>query len=81
MNVTEGNVAFKNFELVSKVGQYGASPDTKLDLTVSNTVAYQLSKYTDKGTLVFKVLGDKNVVTSEIGSQAVQVNVLNNPNL
>ncbi|RAT05614.1 S-layer protein [Bacillus cereus] len=46
VNVTEGNVAFKNFELVSKVGQYGASPDTKLDLNVSDTVAYQLSKYT-----------------------------------
>ncbi|SME18723.1 S-layer protein precursor [Bacillus mobilis] len=46
VNVTEGNVAFKNFELVSKVGQYGQSPDTKLDLNVSNTVAYQLSKYT-----------------------------------
>ncbi|PFC78044.1 S-layer protein [Bacillus cereus] len=46
VNVTEGNVAFKNFELVSKVGQYGASPDTKLDLNVSNKVEYQLSKYT-----------------------------------
>ncbi|HHQ8912156.1 TPA: S-layer homology domain-containing protein [Bacillus cereus] len=46
VNVTEGNVAFKNFELVSKVGQYGASPDTKLDLNVANTVEYQLSKYT-----------------------------------
>ncbi|MCU5471385.1 S-layer protein EA1 [Bacillus paranthracis] len=46
VNVTEGNVAFKNFELVSKVGQYGASPDTKLDLNISDTVAYQLSKYT-----------------------------------
>ncbi|AAP24884.1 MULTISPECIES: S-layer protein EA1 [Bacillus] len=46
VNVTEGNVAFKNFELVSKVGQYGQSPDTKLDLNVSTTVEYQLSKYT-----------------------------------
>ncbi|KAB2454282.1 S-layer homology domain-containing protein [Bacillus sp. CH126_4D] len=46
VNVTEGNVAFKNFELVSKVGQYGQSPDTKLDLNVSNKVEYQLSKYT-----------------------------------
>ncbi|MDM5237850.1 S-layer homology domain-containing protein [Bacillus cereus] len=46
VNVTEGNVAFKNFELVSKVGKYGESPDTKLDLNVSNTVEYQLSKYT-----------------------------------
>ncbi|PFD71960.1 S-layer protein [Bacillus cereus] len=46
VNVTEGNVAFKNFELVSKVGQYGTSPDTKLDLNVSNKVEYQLSKYT-----------------------------------
>ena len=46
MNVTEGNVAFKNFELVSKVGQYGESPDSKLDLNVANTVEYQLSKYT-----------------------------------
>ncbi|MBE7097832.1 S-layer homology domain-containing protein [Bacillus cereus] len=48
VNVTEGNVAFKNFELVSKVGQYGQSPDTKIDLNVSNTVAYQLSKYTSE---------------------------------
>lgn len=39
------------------------------------------TKYTDKGTLVLKVLGDKDVITSEIGSQAVHVNVLNNPNL
>ena len=46
VNVTEGNVAFKNFELVSKVGQYGESPDSKLDLNVANTVEYQLSKYT-----------------------------------
>ncbi|HDR4710063.1 TPA: S-layer homology domain-containing protein [Bacillus paranthracis] len=46
VNVTEGNVAFKNFELVSKVGQYGASPDTKVDRNVSTTVEYQLSKYT-----------------------------------
>ncbi|MFN0622738.1 S-layer protein EA1 [Bacillus anthracis] len=46
VNVTEGNVAFKNFELVSKVGQYGQSPDAKLDLNVSTTVEYQLSKYT-----------------------------------
>nr|ADU04488.1 S-layer protein [Bacillus thuringiensis] len=48
VNVTEGNVAFKNFELVSKVGQYGESPDTKLDLNVSNKVEYQLSKYTSE---------------------------------
>ncbi|SCM92529.1 S-layer protein EA1 [Bacillus mycoides] len=48
VNVTEGNVAFKNFELVSKVGQYGESPDTKLDLNVSSTVEYQLSKYTSE---------------------------------
>ncbi|MDF9581036.1 S-layer protein, partial [Bacillus paranthracis] len=46
VNVTEGNVAFKNFELVSKVGKYGESPDSKLDLNVANTVEYQLSKYT-----------------------------------
>ncbi|MBE7121904.1 S-layer homology domain-containing protein [Bacillus cereus] len=48
VNVTEGNVAFKNFELVSNVGNYGASPDTKLDLNVSSTVEYQLSKYTSE---------------------------------
>ncbi|TBX54768.1 S-layer homology domain-containing protein [Bacillus mycoides] len=46
VNVTEGNVAFRNLELVSKVGNYGASPDTKLDLNAGNTVVYQLSKYT-----------------------------------
>ncbi|WP_377866702.1 S-layer homology domain-containing protein [Bacillus sp. R86525] len=46
VNVTEGNVAFKNFELVSKLGRYGESPDSKLDLNVSDTVEYQLSKYT-----------------------------------
>ncbi|MGH0942285.1 S-layer homology domain-containing protein [Bacillus mycoides] len=46
VNVTEGNVAFKNFELVSKLGKYGESPDSKLDLNVSDTVEYQLSKYT-----------------------------------
>ncbi|TKI79839.1 S-layer protein, partial [Bacillus wiedmannii] len=46
VNVTEGNVAFKNFELVSKLGKYGESPNTKLDLNVSDTVEYQLSKYT-----------------------------------
>ncbi|MGH0430574.1 S-layer homology domain-containing protein [Bacillus hominis] len=48
VNVTEGNVAFKNFELVSKLGKYGESPDTKLDLNVSSTVEYQLSKYTSE---------------------------------
>ncbi|EEL89317.1 S-layer protein [Bacillus cereus] len=48
VNVTEGNVAFKNFELVSKLGKYGESPDTKLDLNVSGTVEYQLSKYTSE---------------------------------
>ncbi|EJR35586.1 S-layer homology domain-containing protein [Bacillus mycoides] len=46
VNVTEGNVAFRNLELVSKVGNYGASPDTKLDLNAGNKVVYQLSKYT-----------------------------------
>ena len=68
--------------------------DVKLgDVTVSQTSDSALpnfkadlydiltTKYTDKGTLVFKVLKDKNVITSEIGSQAVHVNVLNNPNL
>ncbi|TKI88934.1 S-layer protein, partial [Bacillus wiedmannii] len=53
-----------------------ALPNFKSD--IYNTLT---TKYTDKGTLVFKVLKDKDVITSEIGSQAVHVNVLNNPNL
>ncbi|PKF99434.1 S-layer protein [Bacillus cereus] len=80
VNVTEGNVAFKNFELVSKVGQYGASPDTKLDLNVSNTVAYQLSKYTsdrvysDPENLEGYVVESKNPAVAEakiVGNKVV----------
>ncbi|MDA1630443.1 MULTISPECIES: S-layer homology domain-containing protein [unclassified Bacillus cereus group] len=80
VNVTEGNVAFKNFELVSKVGQYGASPDTKLDLNVSNTVAYQLSKYTsdrvysDPENLEGYVVESKNLAVAEakiVGNKVV----------
>ncbi|EMA6344726.1 S-layer homology domain-containing protein [Bacillus cytotoxicus] len=48
VNVTEGNFAFRNLELVSKIGQYGESPNTTLDLNVSNTVEYQLSRYTSE---------------------------------
>ncbi|MBC6975369.1 S-layer homology domain-containing protein [Bacillus sp. Xin] len=48
VNVKEGNVGFKNLELVSNYGNYGASPNTTVDLNVSNTVAYQLSKYTSE---------------------------------
>ncbi len=48
VNVKEGNVGFKNFELVSKYGQFGESPNSTLDLNVSNTVEYQLSKYTSE---------------------------------
>ncbi|HHK5536296.1 TPA: S-layer homology domain-containing protein [Bacillus mobilis] len=80
VNVTEGNVAFKNFELVSKVGQYGQSPDTKLDLNVSNTVAYQLSKYTsdrvysDPENLEGYVVESKNPAVAEakiVGNKVV----------
>ncbi|MDK7474349.1 S-layer protein EA1 [Bacillus paranthracis] len=81
VNVTEGNVAFKNFELVSKVGQYGQSPDTKLDLNVSNKVEYQLSKYTsdrvysDPENLEGYVVESKNpaVATAEIVGNKVVV--------
>ncbi|HDR7915832.1 TPA: S-layer homology domain-containing protein [Bacillus wiedmannii] len=71
VNVTEGNVAFKNFELVSKLGKYGESPDSKLDLNVSNTVAYQLSKYTsdrvysDAENLEGYVVESKNPAVAE----------------
>ncbi|ALQ66643.1 S-layer protein EA1 [Bacillus thuringiensis] len=80
VNVTEGNVAFKNFELVSKVGQYGASPDTKLDLNVSNKVEYQLSKYTsdrvysDPENLEGYVVESKNPAVAEakiVGNKVV----------
>ncbi|OUB82396.1 S-layer homology domain-containing protein [Bacillus wiedmannii] len=80
VNVTEGNVAFKNFELVSKVGQYGQSPNTKLDLNVSNTVAYQLSKYTsdrvysDPENLEGYVVESKNPAVAEakiVGNKVV----------
>ncbi|PHE99772.1 S-layer protein [Bacillus wiedmannii] len=80
VNVTEGNVAFKNFELVSKVGQYGQSPDTKLDLNVSDTVAYQLSKYTsdrvysDPENLEGYVVESKNPAVAEakiVGNKVV----------
>ncbi|MBY7111654.1 S-layer homology domain-containing protein [Bacillus sp. 17RED48] len=80
VNVTEGNVAFKNFELVSKVGQYGQSPDTKLGLNVSNTVAYQLSKYTsdrvysDPENLEGYVVESKNPAVAEakiVGNKVV----------
>ncbi|OOZ80899.1 S-layer protein [Bacillus cereus] len=80
VNVTEGNVAFKNFELVSKVGQYGQSPDTKLDLNVSNKVEYQLSKYTsdrvysDPENLEGYVVESKNPAVAEaeiVGNKVV----------
>ncbi|GLV64972.1 hypothetical protein Bmyc01_36410 [Bacillus mycoides] len=80
VNVTEGNVAFKNFELVSKVGNYGASPDTKLDLNVSNKVEYQLSKYTsdrvysDPENLEGYVVESKNPAVAEakiVGNKVV----------
>ncbi|MBJ8107328.1 MULTISPECIES: S-layer homology domain-containing protein [Bacillus cereus group] len=80
VNVTEGNVAFKNFELVSKVGNYGASPDTKLDLNVSNKVEYQLSKYTsdrvysDPENLEGYVVESKNSAVAEakiVGNKVV----------
>jgi hypothetical protein len=81
VNVTEGNVAFKNFELVSKVGKYGESPDSKLDLNVSNKVEYQLSKYTsdrvysDPENLEGYVVESKNpaVATAEIVGNKVVV--------
>ncbi|MGE6347399.1 S-layer homology domain-containing protein [Bacillus mycoides] len=81
VNVTEGNVAFKNFELVSKVGKYGESPDSKLDLNVSNTVEYQLSKYTsdrvysDPENLEGYVVESKNpaVATAKIVGNKVVV--------
>ncbi|RWS39140.1 S-layer homology domain-containing protein [Bacillus mycoides] len=81
VNVTEGNVAFKNFELVSKLGKYGESPDTKLDLNVSSTVEYQLSKYTservysDAENLEGYVVESKNpaVATAEIVGDKVVV--------
>ncbi|MDA1679813.1 MULTISPECIES: S-layer homology domain-containing protein [unclassified Bacillus cereus group] len=71
VNVTEGNVAFKNFELVSKLGKYGESPDSKLDLNVSNKVEYQLSKYTsdrvysDAENLEGYVVESKNPAVAE----------------
>ena len=80
MNVTEGNVAFKNFELVSKVGKYGESPDSKLDLNVANTVEYQLSKYTsdrvysDPENLEGYVVESKNPAVAEakiVGNKVV----------
>ncbi|HFJ9332195.1 TPA: S-layer homology domain-containing protein [Bacillus paranthracis] len=85
VNVTEGNVAFKNLELVSKVGNYGASPDTKIDLNAGNTVVYQLSKYTsdrvysDAEDLTgYKVTpsaeeGDNNVVEAKIEGDKIIV--------
>ncbi|MCU5374256.1 S-layer homology domain-containing protein [Bacillus pacificus] len=80
VNVTEGNVAFKNFELVSKVGKYGESPDSKLDLNVANTVEYQLSKYTsdrvysDPENLEGYVVESKNPAVAEakiVGNKVV----------
>ncbi len=78
---TNGNAHYDIFD--QKLGDVTvtASSDSVFNNFKADIYDALTTKYTDKGTLVFKVLGDKNVVTSEIGSQAVQVNVLNNPNL
>lgn len=78
---TNGNAHFDIFD--QKLGHVTVSQTSDSILPNFNPDIYNTltTKYTDKGTLVVKVLGDKNVVTSEIGSQAVHVNVLNNPNL
>lgn len=49
VDVKEANVASTNFELVSSYGRPDESPNTTVDLNVSNTVAYQLSRYTSEG--------------------------------
>lgn len=49
VDVKEANVASTNFELVSSYGRPNESPNTTVDLNVSNTVAYQLSRYTSEG--------------------------------
>ncbi|MED0872745.1 S-layer homology domain-containing protein [Bacillus mobilis] len=78
---TNGNAHFDIFDQELghvTVSQTSDSVLPNFSADIYNTLT---TKYTDKGTLVFKVLGEKDVLTSEIGSQAVHVNVLNNPNL
>ncbi|MGG5739974.1 MULTISPECIES: S-layer homology domain-containing protein [Bacillus cereus group] len=60
------------FDPSEAIDRASALPNFNAD--IYNTLT---TKYTDKGTLVFKVLRDKDVVTSEIVSQAVHTQIYN----